>query len=724
MGRATGGSPPVPGDDSTTRLETLRNHVQELRELGPGGTAFRIVWELQTRSGLLATLDRVRRAERPAKASPAYLGRLPFAAPQAVRAATSHLISDQAKERLTSLAHDASQGRILAFGKWTADYGNPPDWHRSPVSRHVWSSDHWTRALRSGPPGEDIKLVWEIGRFPHAYHLARASTFDPAHAARHASTLQAQVASFLDDNPVATGVHWASGQEIAFRLIAWLFAAHGLLRDEPFATVRDNVATAALQGAEHIRRHIQYASKAVHNNHVLSEALALYTVGGVFCENPRATAFKRLGRSLLDEHVGRQFYPDGGYIQQSHNYHRLALQVLLTASAMARGFGEEPSACWLEALDRSLAFLAAQQNPEDGRLPNYGANDGALPLVLSTCDFSDFRPTLQAVSLLCRGARLYSPGPWDEESCWLLGPEALDAPERPIPAGSASFPVSGFHVQRSKTDNSCFSVLRCGTVLDRFSQIDMLHLDLWWRGQNVLVDGGSYLYNGKKKWHNHFMRTDSHNTVAVDGRDQMLHFRPFKCLYRTQAKLLELYDTADGSVRAGEHQGYKRHPGQVVHRRAVLQVKDDCWVVVDTLLGNGQHEARLHWLAGDFPVESPGAGRLTLRTPAGPFTIATFDENGLPLEGDVVRGQDDPPRGWLARYYGEKVPVPSLVVGRRGRLPMVFVTVLTGDASTVVLERDRWRIEAKYQIITFGVRQGLFTDLHVESVGRPSLGAA
>jgi asparagine synthase (glutamine-hydrolysing) len=268
-------------------------------------------------------------------------------------------------------------------------------------------------------------------------------------------------------------------------------------------------------------------------------------------------------------------------------------------------------------------------------------------------------------------------------------------------------------VQRSNTDPACFSVLKCGTLLDRFSQIDMLHLDVWWLGLNVLVDGGSYLYNGPSEWHNHFMRTESHNTVAVDGRDQMLHFRPFKCLYRARATLLTSQDTADWSVRSGEHEGYRRHPGQVVHRRSVLHAKEDLWVVVDTLRGKGDHEARLHWLAGDFPFDSIEGG-LALRTPAGAFTVKSFDERAHPLEVDVARGQDNPPRGWLSRYYGEKVAVPSLAVRQRGALPMVFVSVLGSGSWTVARERNRWLIESDKQTVTFGIRQGLFTQIRVQ----------
>ena len=154
----------------------------------------------------------------------------------------------------------------------------------------------------------------------------------------------------------------------------------------------------------------------------------------------------------------------------------------------------------------------------------------------------------------------------------------------------------------------------------------MLHLDVWWRGLNVLVDAGSYLYNDRPEWHEHFMRTGCHNTVAIDGRDQMLHFRQFKVLYRTHARLLHFEDNADWAVCAGEHHGYRRHPGNCVHARSVLFLKDDLWVVVDHIVGDGSHAMRLHWLGGDFPYSyDAGASRLTLNTAAGDFFVQVLD---------------------------------------------------------------------------------------------------
>ena len=368
------------------------------------------------------------------------------------------------------------------------------------------------------------------------------------------------------------------------------------------------------------------------------------------------------------------------------------MHIYLWAWAVGKAGDETLPSSWRRAMERSLDFLFAQQNPDDGRLPNYGANDGALPSVLTTCDFSDFRPVLQALSVATRGERIYEAGPWDETTAWLLGPEALAAPLRKQPRKSVSFKHTGYHVLRG-SDPANFGVLRCGTVLDRFSQIDMLHLDVWWRGQNVLVDGGSYLYNGPEKWHSHFLRTGSHNTIQIDRQDQMLHYRRFKNLYWTKAILTEFGDSGDHVACSGEHYGFQRHAGNCIHRRSVLFSKDDLWIVVDQVRGTGTHEVRLHWLCGEFPFQYDQAqARLTLETPRGEFSILTLDNGGQSLAGDVVAGREEPPRGWVSRYYGEKRPTPSLAIERTAKLPFTFVSVLGAGKPIVEISDGIWAV--------------------------------
>jgi hypothetical protein len=263
-----------------------------------------------------------------------------------------------------------------------------------------------------------------------------------------------------------------------------------------------------------------------------------------------------------------------------------------------------------------------------------------------------------------------------------------------------------------------FAVFRCGKLRDRFSQIDMLSLDVWWRGENVLVDAGSYLYNGPPEWHAYFHRTESHNTVSLDGRDQMLHHRKFKNVHWTPARLLR-FDASDAFALAeGEHGGYRRYPGRCVHRRAVLWTRGGLGVVVDTVLGAGRHRARLHWLAGEYPWHHEvGVGACVLETPAGPFRIMVLDEEGHPAPGDVAQGQTAPIRGWMSRHYAERVAVPSFAITRDAELPITWVTLLCSAPPTVAVERGRWDVEADGERVAFVLRDGRFDAVSLRDAG-------
>jgi len=691
-------------------LQSLRNLGQELYELGPKGAAFRVVWEI-TRRGPFNTTSSlpygIGRASSKQPSADGWMAHLPFHDPLSVANGVRDRIAPSALQKLLTTADRALPGEIECFGRWPANFGEPIKWHRNPLTHETWpAAVPWGRAVAGHDRAGDVKLCWEVGRFPHAYHMARCAAFFPETAPRFARALARQIRDFHIENPYGYGIHWASGQEVAFRLLAWLFGADTLLARSD-AEVGVLLRDALLIGAAHIEKNLNYARLAVYNNHLLSEALALFAVGALLPDVPVARGWRDLGRTILDDESEAQFYSDGAYIQQSHNYHRVAIHDLLWACLFAKSMGDRPSSAWVEALSRSISFLVAHQNPDDGRLPNYGSNDGSMPGIFSTCDFSDFRPSLQTANLLVHGRRLYEPGPWDEMAAWFLGPAMLDAPLEPPRRRTVSFTHTGYHVLRGRDDSS-FTTFRCGTLLDRFSQIDMLHVDVWWRGLNVLTDPGSYLYNDRPEWHRHFMRTDCHNTVAVDGLDQMLHFRQFKVLYRTHARLLQFEESADVALCAGEHYGYRRHPGGCVHRRSVLFLKDDLWVVVDHIAGSGQHAMRLHWLAGDFPHTYDGdISRLTLQTDAGPFFIQALDERGAPLPATVVAGQEHPPRGWLSCYYGEKIAVPSFAVHVAQVLPATFVSVLSGQHQPMVdVNGEDWSIAVGERRVNFRIIDG------------------
>src|SRR5205823_2291676 len=90
----------------------------------------------------------------------------------------------------------------------------------------------------------------------------------------------------------------------------------------------------------------------------------------------------------------------------------------------------------------------------------------------------------------------------------------------------------------------------------------------------------------------------------------------------------------------------------------------------------------------------------------GAFSVGVFDADGRPAPSTVVSGVDNPTRGWLSRYYGEKVAVPSMVAERRAELPITFVSLLSGAPYTASVDKTRWTIRRAAGIVAFDIGEG------------------
>jgi asparagine synthase (glutamine-hydrolysing) len=576
-----------------------------------------------------------------------------------------------------ALVENLARGTLRYFAKVEGAAGFPPDWHRNCFSgERAPAHLHWSE-INEFQFG-DIKVIWEPSRFGFAYDLVRAywRTGDE----RYPQMFWQLVEDWADQNPPHAGVNWKCGQEIALRVMAWLFGLYGFL--ESPVTTAARVATLAQMVAVsgmRIEANLDYALSQ-RNNHGISEGVGLWTIGLQFPEFKQSCRWVDLGRQVLEQSAGDLIYADGSFAQHSVNYHRLMLHDYLWALRLGEIHGQPFSSRLRERVYLAWNWLFQIQDEVTGRVPNYGHNDGALVLPLNNCDYRDFRPVLQAVHYFCTGSRNYPPGPWDEDLLWLFGAEALTSNPPVHPERTAlQADQGGYYTLRSRDG---FAVVRCATFLHRPAQADMLHLDLWWRGQNVALDAGTYSYNAPAPWNNSLAHTACHNTVTVDGLDQMTRAGRFLWLPWLKSRLIRCDPGAAGSLGhwEGEHDGYERLKPPVSYRRAILQLADELWVVLDKLSSTASHRYRLHWLLLDVPYEwDAGLGRLVLQTEAGPFAVQV----GAAAEkwhASLVRADPASARGWHSPYYNYREPALSLAVS--GESPAcLFWSVLGANAA-------------------------------------------
>jgi hypothetical protein len=428
----------------------------------------------------------------------------------------SQVLDAEAQAELLAEADEIVGGQVRLFG------GEAVPLELCPPGAGV----HWTAAERV-PGVEDIKFVWEPARLGWAYPLGRAYRLTGQE--NYAETFWLRLEEFLRCNPPNQGPNWASAQEAALRILALAFAgqvfagsAHSTA--ERMGRLREIMAV----HARRIPSTLPYA-RAQNNNHWISEAVGLYTAGVTLAGHAQAGRWKRQGWDELHFALQNQIDAAGEYVQHSTNYHRLMLQAALWAWAAARLAGDEFPAASLERLGAATRWLYAHYDALSGRAANLGHNDGAYIQPLAGGGYGDYRPVLQAAALAFLGKPALPPGAWDEYSRWL----GLPAPE-----GSPTMTRLGTAPYRLG-DARCWATLRVAQFEDRPAHADQLHVDLWWQGYNVALDAGTFRYSAPPPWDNRLGSTLVHNTVTIDGNDQMRRVGRFLWIDWAQGKIVE-----------------------------------------------------------------------------------------------------------------------------------------------------------------------------------------
>jgi len=564
-------------------------------------------------------------------------------------------------------ANKILSGEIKYFSHQFHQTAFPPNWHKDyvtlsaseeslPISSEILrlaqndKHRHWSQI--SDDSNTDIKFIWEPNRFAFVYTLVRA--YAATQDEKYAQAFWSLIEDWAKNNPPNTGANWKDGQEIALRLMAWTFGYYAFFNSAAPEQISNFPIYVAAQ-AERIHKNIDYAI-STKSNHTISEGFGLWLVGLLFPELKDSDKYFLLGKKILESEIS-QIFPDGSYSMYSLNYHRFILHIYLYAIRLAELNNFQFSNSLYSSINSSINYLSQLIDPNTGQIPFYGSNDGALVLPLNNCDFTDFRPLLQLGSVITKGEKIFESGAWDEDIFWLYGAsagrvvakqriETNNLEKKEERRKKTSFSNGGVYVLQNTNSKA---IIRCTDFKSRPSHADQMHLDLWLGNQNIAIDAGTYLYSGERIWRNGLAHASVHNTVTVDNKDQMNMVSRFTWTNWSKGKVLQHNE----NLWQGEHDSYK----PVSHKRTVMSLEGDRWLVLDELKANDSHRFCLHWLLNDFPYEHKlNSILLSLESMKYKMQVGVLSGKA---DLSIVRADENSTRGWRSKYYGHKEPAIS-----------------------------------------------------------------
>jgi len=463
-------------------------------------------------------------------------------------------------------ADEALEGKIFAFSHLFLDYSKERQiaWHTNPITKIKASNRlSWNRLPDFGEYG-DIKLIWEASRFSHVFYFIHAYAITQKR--HYAKRLVMQILHWISNNSYPNGVHYKCGQEIGFRVFAWVIAMEyfgDFFFQKSKAFMIKNIYTSLLR----IEANIDYSAKSVKNNHSISESVGLWIGGMLFEQFKESERWREKGMSSLLEESTYQIYNDGSYIQHSFTYQRLVLDLLSLVSVIAKKKEVDLPMTLRTRHQKMMKFLSAFVQP-NGWLPNYGSNDGVNLFPLSGDDYRDFRSSLNFASILNSGKQLFEGHTAIADFFGLTSAGVMEIETK------RAFEDGGYYILKNE---NIFAFIRCHTYRHRPAQNDMFHLDVWYKGENIFCDTGSFSYNTNKAFKEHFTGVKGHNTIGINGANQMESALNFGYTNWTQA----LCSAFDEAHFLGENYAYHKQFG-IVHNRDIMLNKEQI-VVNDRL---------------------------------------------------------------------------------------------------------------------------------------------
>jgi hypothetical protein len=605
-------------------------------------------------------------------------------------------------EAVCETAEMALKGEFLLFQWRVVKAGKSIPWSLVFDPSHPtaeWPKVHFPEvryAFDPNRPEQDVKWCWELNRFQHLLCLGAAWRITGQE--RFAEGARAQLDDWMQHVRYPIGVQWSSTLEVALRALSW--ARCHILCMNSKAWSEDFTARFLANLYVHCR-HIDAELSLDHarTNHLLGEIAALAYLSILYRPFRGSERWLRRSLGILRWLVPELILADGVYAEQTTGYFRFAAEFLLPLiDAAATNHIRLPEIV-PERLLAGLKFIKSL-SPTNSDIPMIGDADNGMAIGWQISDYWDFSPLLASgAALVDEPCLIDGMDKYPAESFLLLGDRGREWFEnhgrnRQRNGGSAAsaarkcssllhLPVGGYQISADRT----FHVIFDGGPLGIYPGFGHGHADglsflLYYKGAPVIVDPGTFHYNGPVRWREYFRSTKAHNTVSIDDLSQSATLGTFRWSRPLDIMLETPLQGKDWRLLRGRI----KWPG-VVHHRFVLHIIDRGLIVIDHLEGKGSHT--LNWslnLAPSWDLRQHDRTRFVASADGADLAIQLVQPGDA--HADVLYGSETPVGGWYSRFYGLKEPCYNLRSVLSADLPVMYVLTVKPPGEELIIPED------------------------------------
>lgn len=493
-------------------------------------------------------------------------------------------------------------------------------------------------------PSRDIEWLILLHKFYYAKDLAGA--YDYTGDEKYTHKWMELVSSWIRSVPAG----FIDSQVTGRRLQQWLAAYHYFVPGRRSAAVTPSFLVELFRSVHSQTRYL-CEHLTPEGNHRTIELYSIFLVAVVFHELQESDWLLDFATQELLKNMEQDLLGDGVHRELSTDYHHTVLRNYLRVRALAVLNGIALPSRFDEMMNKALEFSLYVHKP-DGLIPaiNDGDSHSYLSFLEKACSHY---PNEQLRYVVSKGK---------------LG--------TPPPERSKGFAESGYYVLRSDWthkpyEDGLYLFFDCGSLgFGSHGHYDLLSFEAAAYGQSLIVDPGRYTYSEDSEegvnWRRMFKSTAYHNTVVVDGKDQ-IPYRHGQPTSPEPQPTLRTFATADGFDFI--HAQAVSHEYPVVHERMVFFAVPEYWILTDLLRGEGSHTYDLH-----FHLSPRALGQTTLYT--GEMGTGVTSPNLIIAQPASPSIHAALIEGFVSAQYGEKQQAPIVRFSQRTHDTSFFHTVL------------------------------------------------
>jgi len=542
-----------------------------------------------------------------------------------------------------ALIHSEEDEKIVAAvrgGLIREVYGEPIGWakyEKSEIEKSVW-----------------LNRFYFLPSFARMYHLTGDRSY--------LDDMMRIIRQWIADNPRLPDSHrttynWRDMQ-VAWRSIHFSWCYY--LGEKGLTSEEKSLIIDSLKEHAHILITGFGEAKLNEFNHQSHGALAMLYLGVLFPMLDEAAQLQSKAVTILNHHLDKAFYADGGNVEQMFGYYPFETHLFRDAFLLCTANGLEPPVNSLPMLRKMVQFLSAVERP-----------DGTVPQVNDSYEMP-VQPTIDTVNEI-------------------LGAMALIGKRE-----SVYFPDTQVAVMRDKDQIGWYLLANPASVIGAHAHAGRLGFEMWHAGAPLIIESGCCNYDDPAlvSW---YRTTRAHNTVVIDGLTETATSSRLLWVPRreTPNRITSWEPDQDLSYLAMISPPEEVTNSSVRWTRAITIVSDTVAVISDTFEAEGEHnyEILLHFPPSSVTVDQSRKA-LTVKSKSVTEVLAADKEliNEIGLSTGLVS----------ISGISREAPVASFMVKGTGTVRSHLIVVpSTGETGT-----PKVKISKKRESILINVRGG------------------